>query len=599
VIGGASGAWGDSRLAAPQLLDTRRCDYIVFEALAEVTMGLLTRAQKRDARFGFATDVVAMIGRDLGRFVAQGVRVVTNAGGVNPDAAAEKLRAMAAEAEIPIRVAVVTGDDLAPAADALRASGIAEMNTGAPLPDDVLSFNAYLGAGPIAAALDAGADIVITGRCVDSALVLGPLLHEFGWSRTDWDRLSQGSLAGHLLECGTQCTGGLLSDWEDVPTWEDLGYPIAECKADGSFVMTKGAGTGGLVDVRVVSEQLLYEIGDPARYLLPDVTCDWREVELCQVGPDRVSVRGARGRAAPAMLKACAQVLDGFKTTTLLLLAGRDAVARAERLGQEILRRVERILERRAFAELRAHEIEVLGSEATYGPYTRARGSREVVLRFAMHHDSAPALSAAVREIPSFALAVAGLMGASSGLPKPTPKIDLMSYLVPREGLRPNVELDGTRVPFEARQALETREPSPISHTPTHAAPSTADRAEFDDDMVEVPLRAIAHGRSGDKGPHANIGLRVRHRDFVPLVKRALTADAVAERFAHRGVTAVERFTLPGLDAFNFLLRDALGGGGIASLRVDAQGKAYAMQLLDAPIQVPQAWLVHPAFRAP
>jgi hypothetical protein len=276
VLGGAAGAWGDTSFAAPQLLDSGRCDYILFEALAEITMGILTRARQKNPSLGYATDVIATIGRDLARFVEQGVRVVTNAGGVNPRAAAAALRAMAGEAGVSIRVACIEGDNLIERIDELDALGLTEVSDGSPLVTQPLSFNAYLGARPIAAALGAGADVVITGRCVDSALALGPLIHEFRWSSEDLDALSQGSLAGHLIECGPQSTGGVLTDWEDVISWEDLGYPIAECRADGSFVLTKPDGTGGLVDVRTASEQLLYEIGDPAAYLLPDVTCDWR-----------------------------------------------------------------------------------------------------------------------------------------------------------------------------------------------------------------------------------------------------------------------------------------------------------------------------------
>ncbi|MBW2552214.1 MAG: DUF1446 domain-containing protein [Deltaproteobacteria bacterium] len=365
VIGGAAGAWGDSSFAAPQLLDSERCDYIFFEALAEITMGILTRAREKDPALGYATDVIGMIGRDLPRFVEQGVRVVTNAGGVNPKAASEALQAMADQAGVSIHIAWIEGDNLMDRMDELGMLGLTEMSDGSSLVADPLSFNAYLGARPIAAALSAGADVVITGRCVDSALALGPLIHEFGWGPEDLDRLSHGSLVGHLLECGPQSTGGLLTDWEDVPVWEMLGYPIAECRADGSFVLTKPEGTGGLVDLRTASEQLIYEIGDPAAYLLPDVTCDWREVELRQVGPDRVEVKGARGTSPPPTLKACAQVLDGHKLTGLVFIGGRDAAKKAVRFGEAFTRRAESLLDREGFSGFRDVDIEVLGAEST------------------------------------------------------------------------------------------------------------------------------------------------------------------------------------------------------------------------------------------
>ncbi len=590
VLGGAAGAWGDSAFALPQLLDSERCDYIFLEALAEITMGILTRARQHNPELGYATDVIAMIGRELPRIARQGVRIVTNAGGVNPRAAAEAVRAMADEAGVPIRVAWVEGDSLIDRIDELCGLGLAEMSDGAPLTEAPLSFNAYLGAHPIAAALGAGAQLVVTGRCVDSALALGPLIHEFAWGPADLDALSQGSLAGHLLECGPQSTGGVLTDWQDVASWHDIGYPIAECRADGSFVLSKPEGTGGLVDVRTAAEQLLYEIGDPSAYLLPDVTCDWRQVELEQLGADRVGVTGAIGRPPPATLKACAQVVDGFKITALVLIAGRDAAARAERFGSEFLKRAERILKRDGYPALRGVDVEILGAESTYGPQARTANSREVVTKISMHHDSRSALAAVVRELGSFGLVVTGLTAGGRGLPKPTPLVRLRSYLVPRELFHPTVHVDGTPIPYQEPRAVASVE-RPVE-APGGSEPFSAG------DSVELPLIAIAHARSGDKGADANIGVRARHLDFLPLLRDQLSAEAVADWLAHRIRGPVARYELPGIDALNFVLRDALGGGGISSLRFDAQGKAYAQQLLDMPIRVPAAWLAHEALAA-
>ncbi|MBT8454136.1 MAG: DUF1446 domain-containing protein [Deltaproteobacteria bacterium] len=590
VLGGAAGAWGDSSFALPQLLDSERCDYIFLDALAEITMAILARARQKDPALGYATDIISMIGRELPRIVQQGLRIVTNAGGVHPRAAADVLRGMATEAGVEIRIACVEGDDLMDRLDELSDLDLAEMSDGEPLVTGPLSFNAYLGARPIAAALGAGADLVITGRCVDSALALGPLLHEFGWGLEDFDLLSQGSLAGHLLECGPQATGGLLTDWRDVASWHDIGYPIAECRADGSFVLTKAEGTGGLVDVRGAAEQLLYEIGDPGAYLLPDVTCDWRHVELRQVEVDRVEVKGAIGRPPPATLKACAQVVDGFKVTALLMIGGREAAAKAARLGSELTTRAARLLERDGHPPLRNVDVEVLGAESTYGPHARTTHSREVVIKISMHHDERRALSAIVRELGSFAMAVTGLSAGGRGLPKPTPLIQLRSYLIPRDRFAPTIHLDGASIPY--------LEPSPAAPVARPADSKLGHEPIPVDELIEVPLVALAHARSGDKGPDANIGVRARHRDFLPLLRNQLTTRVVADWFAHRARGRVERYELPGIDALNFVLRDALGGGGISSLRFDAQGKAYAQQLLDMPVRIPRAWLAHAALPA-
>src|SRR4051812_13405305 len=283
-IGGASGFWGDSMVGAPQLVASGMIDYLVFDYLAETTMAILAAARARKPELGYATDFVDSAMRQvLPEVMRRGIRVIANAGGINPQGCADALRALADSLGLAPRIAVVEGDDVSALMPALRDEGTCDLSTGEPLPASVLSANAYLGALPVAAALAGGAQIVITGRCVDSAVTLGALIHEFGWSPQDYDRLAGGSLAGHIIECGCQATGGLFTDWEQVPDWAHMGYPIIECAVDGSFELTKAPGTGGLIHRAAVIEQLLYEIGNPATYLLPDVSCDFREVRVEQV----------------------------------------------------------------------------------------------------------------------------------------------------------------------------------------------------------------------------------------------------------------------------------------------------------------------------
>ncbi|MGM0617759.1 MAG: acyclic terpene utilization AtuA family protein [Actinomycetota bacterium] len=588
TIGSAAGAWGDTVLSTPQLLASGRCDYIIYEGLAEITMGILTRQKVKDPSRGYATDIIHTIADHLGAYAEQGIKVVTNAGGINPAAAAQLLRDAAAKAGIELRVASVVGDDLAGRLDELRDLELAEMTDAGPLPDELLSFNAYLGARPIVAALDAGADIVVTGRGADSALVLGPLIHEFGWAHDDWDKLSQGSLAGHLLECGPQSTGGLYTDWESFPSWADIGYPLAECRPDGSFVLTKPDDTGGLVTPATVAEQLLYEIGDPTTYLLPDVTCDWTQVSLAQVGDDRVEVTDARGRPAPPTLKACAQVIDGFKARTTLFVLGRNADRKAHRLAEDIRTRSRAIFEQLGAEDFREFDVEVIGTEATYGANSRVSDSREVTLKVGMAHDDERALRKVLRDPPSFGLAVPG-SSAGGAVPRPTPRMLLRSYLVPRELIPASVEIDGEDVEVDELPVALATGPGPRPQVQAVAA------AAAEAPTVTLPLIAIAHGRSGDKGIDANIGIRARHPDFLPVIRHSVTAERVAEHLAHLLDGGVDRYDLPGLDAVNLHLHDALGGGGIASLRIDPQGKAFAQQLLDLPIDVPTSWLDHDA----
>jgi hypothetical protein len=548
-------------------------------------MSLLSRARAKDPAAGYASDFVDVIGRLAPEIARQGIKVVANAGGVNPRACQAALQAKLAAQGVNLKVGVVLGDDLLAQVESLQAQGVREMYSGEAFPRKPWSVNAYLGARPIAAALDAGADIVITGRCVDSAIVLGPLLHEFGWAADDWDRLAAGSLAGHLLECGAQVTGGLITDWETVSAdWDRMGFPIAECRADGRFEITKPPGTGGRITPETVAEQLVYEIGDPAAYVLPDVVCDFSQVTMSPAGPDRVAVGGARGRAATSTYKVSATWQDGFRSTATMMIGGRDAARKAQRVGEAILGRTRRMFAERGLADYRRTDIEVLGAEATYGPHARMGDAREVVLKLAVHHDDKSALELFSREFAPSATSMAqGITGFAGGRPAVTPLIRLFSFLVPKTQVRIEVEVDGSAVPFsDAATVISAAAPAP-------AAPAPPWNAKCD---AMVPLIRLAYGRSGDKGDTANIGVLARRPEFVPAIRAALTPAAVKQYFAHRCEGDVERFDLPGLHGFNFLLHRSLGGGGTASLRYDPQGKAYAQMLMDFPVPVPAAWLV-------
>ncbi|MBO9514011.1 MAG: DUF1446 domain-containing protein [Variovorax sp.] len=585
-IGCASGFWGDSEAAAAQLVRHGEIDFLVFDFLAEITMSLLARARARSADAGYAPDFVRIVAALAPELRARGIRVVSNAGGVHPGACRDALRKALDAQGIAMRIAVVEGDDISSQADALRAAGTREMFSGAAMPDSFLSVNAYLGAQPIVAALDAGAEIVITGRVVDSAVTLAPLVHAFGWRWDAWDKLATGSLAGHLIECGAQATGGIFTDWEQVPGWDDMGFPIVECTADGeSFVLTKPPGTGGLVSTGTAAEQIVYEIGDPRAYLLPDVCCDFAEVRLAQEGVDRVRVSGARGRAAPPSLKVSATYADGWRLFGTLMIGGARAADKARRVGEAIFARCRRLFAERGLADFGATSLEVLGAEGTYGAHSRMQGSREVVLKIAARHGERAALELLAREIAPSATAMAqGITGFAAGRPSPSPVVRLFSFLVDRRSVAARVSLDGEALPFE-----EVR-PARSDHAPERhdAAPAPQ---PLQGPTERVPLLRIAHGRSGDKGDMANIGIIARSPEAWHVLLRELDAAKVAAYFAHVCAGEVRRHALPGFHALNFTLDNALGGGGIASLRYDPQGKAFAQMLLDIEIDVPTAVL--------
>ena len=544
-------------------------------------MSILARARAKDPSLGYATDFVSLVERHLPRIAERGVKLIANAGGVNPSACAEALRAKIAAAGLNLRVGVVTGDDLIAMQPELQTSR--EMFSGAAMPSRLMSLNAYLGAAPIAAALDAGADIVVTGRCVDSATVLGACIHAFGWSMSDFDSLSGGSLAGHIIECGAQATGGLFTDWQDVGDWANIGYPIAVIDADGAFDVIKPQGTGGLVSRGTVSEQLVYEIGDPAAYLLPDVSCDWRSVEIEETDNGRVRVTGARGRAPTETYKASATWQDGYRVGATWTIIGEAAASKAAKVGEAVVTRVSSLLSAAGSAPFSETSIEIIGAESSYGANSQARGAREVVLKIAAKHGDPKALELLVREFTSAGTSMApGFTGMGGNRPKVMPLVRLFSTAVDKAivDVQVNVEVEGQVVALPDVPRPSSANP-PVDQEPERSTPLAATG------LTKVPLIELAWGRSGDKGNHANIGIIARRPEFLPYIRHALQPDVVGALFQHYAPAEVRRFDLPGIHGLNFMLYDVLGGGGIASLRNDPQGKGYAQILLGMEIAVP------------
>ena len=580
-IGSASGFWGDTASAAPALVKGGDIGYLVFDYLAEVTMSILAAQKGKDPNAGYATDFVHITMKALlPELKAKGIKVVANAGGVNPMACRDALAKVAEELGIPLKIGVVLGDDLSPRAAEFRERGITEMFSGAAFPQRTASINAYLGALPIARALDAGAEVVITGRCVDSAVTLGVLVHEFGWQPGDFDKLAQGTLAGHLVECGAQSNGGLFTDWETVPDWDIIGFPIVEAEADGSFVITKVAGSGGLVTPATVAEQMLYEIGDPRAYHVPDVACDFTDVRYEQVGADRVRVTGARGRAPTATYKVSCTFMDGFRNMAFLTIAGEQAAAKARRTGEALFKRMERMLGEQGLPPFSEKRIEVIGAEDMYGAHARSN-SREVVLKMAIKTPSKATAELFAREFAAAGTSMSpGTTGLVGGRPTPTPVIRLFSFLIPKAEVPITLQVGAEAVPVAV----------PVDGGFDEAGLGPARRyaqTPAIEGFSSVPLIRLAHGRSGDKGDKANIGVIARKPEYLPLLNQWLTPERVAAHFKHNNPSRVERFDLPGTNSMNFLLHDVLGGGGMSSLSTDNLAKCYCQVLLAMEVPVP------------
>ncbi|HFX6519727.1 TPA: acyclic terpene utilization AtuA family protein [Acinetobacter nosocomialis] len=582
-IGCASGFWGDTNTAAFQLVHLTDINYLVFDYLSEITMSIMAKAKMVEPKHGYALDFVSRVMAPLLKKIAEKkIKVISNAGGVNPLACRDALQKIIKEYGLDLKVAVVLGDDLLPKHEQLKSQNIQEMFSGEALPEQVASSNAYLGAVAIRDALDLGADIVITGRVVDSAVVLAPLLHEYQWSLDDYDKLAQGSLAGHVIECGAQCTGGNFTDWQLVQGFDNMGFPVVEVSEDGSFIVTKPQGTGGLVSTATVAEQIVYEIGNPQAYLLPDVIADFSHVHLEQVGEHRVRVTGAKGQAPTAQYKVSATYPDGYRVLVSFLIAGREAPQKAQVIADAILSKCERVLAMRSVPPFSEKSVEILGIESTYGEHAQTLNSREVVVKIAVKHMFKEACMFFASEIAQASTGMApALAGIVGGRPKASPVIKLFSFLIDKNQVSVEIDFEGKRYPVEIPQGVFTEQ------LPTLKA---GENAIYQGDEIEVPLIEIAHARSGDKGNHSNIGVIARKADYLPWIRAALTEQTVASYMQHvldaeKG--RVIRYELPGLNALNFMLENALGGGGVASLRIDPQGKAFAQQLLDMPVKVP------------
>ncbi|GET00515.1 DUF1446 domain-containing protein [Rhizophagus clarus] len=565
-IGCYSAFWGDSVSAASQLvkMEKENLDYLVADYLAEVTMGILARRRnsKEQSKLGGAGEggyiaefITFVIKRLLPDLIKYNIKVVTNAGGLDPLACKKAVEKVIKENGIEdgkLTVAAITDIENFPDEE-----------------KQIISLNAYHGAIPIAKALDSGANIVITGRCVDSALVVGPLIHEFKWDpHNDWDKLASGSLAGHIIECGCQATGGNFTDWEesafsDNDGWINIGYPIVECLEDGNFTVTKPKGTG-----------------------------DLRNVKLEQIEKDKVLVTGAKGRPPTEYLKVSGIYLDGYKMTGSLFIGGIDAWKKASTVGFSIIMKTHLMLKQLGMKTFRDVNIEPLGAEHTYGPHAKAHDTREVILNITVHHDDPQALRIFGMELAPAATCMApGITGGvGSGRPHPSPCLVHFSYLVSKVVVPAYLVVgngETTPIYFEGPTNNNSVMAPPLPENLDDASESNISKI---DGTTKVPLIRLAWGRSGDKGNTCNIGIIARETKYYPLLKKTLTEKVVKDYMAHLCEGTVTRYELPGCNGLNFVLTKSLGGGGLSSLNVDRQGKTYAQMLLSLGVNVPSNW---------
>lgn len=579
-IGGASAYMGDSAFGAIQLCEADGVQYLSFDFMSEITMPAMAMARQSNPEAGYASNFVNnTIPAIAARCREKGIKLVANAGGVNPLACVRAVKARLSELGVELSVAAVHGDDILDRAHT-GSESIRDFYTGASMPPELLSANAYLGALPIAKALDLGADIVITGRVVDSACTLGILMHEFGWKPGQYDQLAAGSLAGHLIECGAQATGGLFTDWDQVPDWANIGYPIIDCYDNGEFVVTKPAGTGGIVIQAALAEQLVYEIGDPAAYILPDVVCDFTAVRLTQEGKDRVRVSGVKGGAPTPTYKVSATYRHGYRATVALGVVGIDACAKARRTGEALVARASAMLQHDGLAPFAQTLVSVIGAEEWYGVNARNPGVRDVVARVAVCHDTLAGATLLAREAGTAGVSWAPGTTSSgmSGMGGITPETRLFTWLTPKSDVESLVSFKGDTVRVEVLAGTPFTPAVPPAATPVGKTPPA--------EAIEVPLVRLAYGRSGDKGTTSNIGIIARSPEIYAFLKEHLTEAVVAGWLKHLVHGNTYRYAIPGIHALNFILEDSLDGGGTSTLRTDPLGKCMAQVVLSMPIRV-------------
>lgn len=445
-IGSGQGFYGDSLLPVLDVARYGNVKYISFDTLAELTLAILEKGRKKDPTQGFTRDVIPMMRNLLPICSAKGIKLITNAGGINPPGAAKAVAQVARELGLKVKVACVTGDDIYDRLDELEEQGVTfqDKETGQALGDvrdRVLFASVYLGANAIADALRQGADVVITGRTTDTAQFLGPLLYEFNWGRDEWNKLAQGIILGHLLECSGQVSGGNLQvGWEDVPALERIGYPIAEVSEDGTFVLTKAEGTGGAVTLRSVKEQFLYEIHDPTEYITPDVICDLTTTRLEQVGENQVRVSGTQGRPAPPTLKALLGYADGWMGEGYISFSWPKAYSKAKRAAEIVQKRLE-------MQGVKPEEIrlEYIGINSLWGALAQEPVDEDTVnevrLRVAIRTQKKQDCEVLAREFPPLLLSGPPTASAVAGTPAPRELMGLWSTLIPRELVEPHVRI--------------------------------------------------------------------------------------------------------------------------------------------------------------
>ncbi|MBI9059433.1 MAG: DUF1446 domain-containing protein [Labilibaculum sp.] len=589
-IANAGGFWGDDLGVLRRQLEGGDVDYISSDFLAEVTMSILRKQQLKNESLGYVTDFVDQIVDVADLMKEKGVRMITNAGGINPIGCARKILSELKKKGISIKIAVVDGDNIIDRIDEFypAKANFKNMDSGedfTEIAENIQSANIYLGVPPLLKALESGADLILAGRVTDTSVTMAPMIHELGWKLDDWDKLAAGLIAGHIIECGAQSTGGNFTDWQKIPRWDNMGYPIVEMQQNGEFTVYKHENTGGLISIDTIREQLVYEMGNPEQYISPDVVADFSHLILEQVGENRVSVKNAKGYASTPFLKVSMAFEDGYKATSSIVISGGRVLNKAQEF--------ENIFWERLNTTYQKKNTEFVGYNACHQHLAENIDPNEILLRLSVYDSD-------VAKIKNFSMSIAPLIlsgpsgvAVTGGRARMQQVITYWPTLIPKEHITSAVHIlnDEGEVleSYEIGSVLGNEEEMLVMDLKEHT--EYVDPSWEEDRLITVHLRDICLGRSGDKGDTVNVGVLARSEEIYQYLKHDLTAKKVREMFGKMTKGKVTRFEIDNLLALNFLLEESLDGGGTKSLMIDAQGKTFASALLNQEIMIPEKLL--------
>ncbi|MBC61607.1 MAG: ATPase [Zetaproteobacteria bacterium] len=587
-IGNASGFWGDDPKALHRQLSLGSVDYITMDFLAEITMCILKKQMKKKPSLGYATDFVSMIDETLEIILEKKVKIISNAGGINPKKCAEVIKERAKAKGLEVKIAVVFGDDILHDLESIEREGVSfqNMETGESfdqVKDRIEASNVYFGALPVVKALDKwDPDIVITGRVTDTGISLAPMIHEFSWSMTDWNKLASGIVAGHILECGSQVSGGNFTDWQKIENYKNIGYPIVEVNKDSSFTVSKHPNTGGLISSDTVKEQIFYEMGDPKNYISPDVIADFSTIKIEQKEKNKVFVYNTKGRPATPYYKVSMAYENGYKTSGSLIISGPNAILKAKKFAEVFWERCED-----SFLQT---STDFIGWNACHQSLCEQEHANEILLSLGVRDHDEKKVRRFSKSIPS--LILSGPPGVAV-LGAPSKIQSIISYwpsLIDKKFIKAiismeneNKEIENTFVGEDHSILISEKDIQRVSEPSKNIEETIAS----DQQDKTSPLSKICLTRSGDKGDSVNIGVIARNERCYSFLKEILTAQKIKNIFQQFCKGPVTRYSLDNLGGLNFILDQSLGGGGSSTLRVDAQGKTFAQALQTYQIHIP------------